>query len=365
MRHYNKEALIYIEPNYDDKFNQAIVDNYLFITDIFNQNDIPFMYLPKLLADDLINKVLQYNQPYLNNTHQIHPEKLYHVIINSLNLKIDCPTLIYLSGDGEVTHQFGLQSHEVFTSPEKLVLFVEELKNKIHPLNDETHTVLFRKISESRLPLFDQSFDLLKDEQSIDFYQEYSIEKTADDLFEEEAFKIPADLQKQIEQLSEAGYLSHLIKYLEILQQTTRKLSRLKITADYKIYLMDYEMREVEMSPLPKALYFLFLNHPEGISFKELPDYRAELMTIYKNISLRENPDKARRSIKKLTDPLDNSVHEKCSRIRASFLTVIAEDIAENYYITGDRGEAKKILLDRELVIYEKQTALQGLQISK
>jgi hypothetical protein len=124
---------------------------------------------------------------------------------------------------------------------------------------------------------------------------------------------------------------------------------------------MDYEMKEVKMSPLPKALYFLFLNHPEGILFKELTDYRTELMTIYKNISLRENPDEARESIKKMTDPFDNSVNEKCSRIRTAFLRVVAEDIAENYYITGYRGEEKKILLDRELVIYEKDSILQGL----
>ena len=124
---------------------------------------------------------------------------------------------------------------------------------------------------------------------------------------------------------------------------------------------MDYEMKEVKMSPLPKALYFLFLNHPEGILFKELTDYRTELMTIYKNISLRENPDEARESIKKMTDPFDNSVNEKCSRIRTAFLRVVAEDIAEKYYITGYRGEEKKILLDRELVIYEKDSILQGL----
>ena len=77
-------------------------------------------------------------------------------------------------------------------------------------------------------------------------------------------------------------------------------------------------------------------------------------MEIYKNISLRENPIKARRSIRKLTDPLDNSVHEKCSRIRAAFLSVVAEDIAKNYFVTGDRGEPKKVLLNRELFIYTK-----------
>ena len=30
-----------------------------------------------------------------------------------------------------------------------------------------------------------------------------------------------------------------------------------------------------------KAVYLLFLNHPEGILFKHLPDYREELTEIY------------------------------------------------------------------------------------
>ena len=364
MINYKKEALIYIEPHYNDKFNQSIVENYLFITDIFNQIETPFIYLPKLLSDDHINKVLEYNHPYLRDSHQTHPAKLYQVIIKSLNLKINGPTLVHLSDDGNVAHQFDLPSSNVFTSPERLMLFVADIRYKIRPvIKDDTESIRFRKASKSSRSLFDLSFDSLEESQSVkpykklqsfDPFKKRSKRKTADDLFEEQAFKIPDDLQKQIETLSEAGYLSHLIKYLEILQQATRKLSRLKITNDYKIWLMDYDTKEIEMSPLPKALYFLFLNHPEGISFKELPDYRSELTTIYKKISLRENPDKARRSIKKLTAPFDNSVHEKCSRIRAAFLTVIADDIAENYYITGDRGEAKKILLDRELVIYEK-----------
>lgn len=364
MTHYKKGALVYIEPYYDDKFNQTIVDNHRFITDIFNHNDIPFVYLPLLLTDLHINKVLEYNHPYLKNSHQIHPGKLYHVITQTLRLKIDGPTLLYLSDDGKVAHQFDLPSHEVFASPERLVLFVEEIGDKIRPITEEdTESVLFRRGAMKKSLSFDSLFDSIEESKSeesyskhipFDLFRKKTKKKSADDLFEEQAFIIPNDLENQIEALREAGYLSHLIKYLEILQQTTQKLSRIKITSDYRIYLMDYEMKEVEMSPLPKALYFLFLHHPKGITFKELPDYRAELLTIYQNISLRESPDKARKSIEKLTDPFDNSVHEKCSRIRAAFLTVVADDIAENYYITGDRGEAKTILLDRELVIYDK-----------
>ena len=374
MRYHNNEALIYIEPNYDDKFNKAIVDNYHFITDSFNQIDIPFIYLPTLLNDQHINKVLEYNHPYLQNAHRFHPQKLYYVIINSLNLNIERPTLVYLSDDGDATHQFDLPSHEIFSSPERLFVFLKEISSKIFPIADKAESVLFRRAHKLVRPSFnesrEESFDrLFEDSETLvkreTIFKKSLQRKTADNLFEEHAFKIPDDLQKQIETLSEAGYLSHLIKYLEILQQATRKLSRLRITADYKIYLLDYEMMEVEMSPLPKALYFLFLNHPQGVVFKELPDYREELMMIYKNISLRESPDKVRKSIKKLTNPFDNSVNEKCSRIRAAFLKVVAEDIAENYYIIGDRGEAKKILLDRELVIYDKQTTLQGLQNSQ
>lgn len=363
MRHYKKEALLYIEPVYNEEFNQTIAENYHFITDIFNYIDIPFIYLPKLLTDHHTNIVVKYNHPYLKETHQTHPDKLYHVIANSLQLKIDGPTLLYLSDEGDVKHQFDLPSHEVFALPETLFLFVEEIGDKIRPIEDKTDKVLFRRGDINKSLSFDSVFDSLEEgksvksyrkQSSINLFKKKSKKKTVDDLFEEQAFKIPNDLQNQIEALREVGYLSHLIKYLEILQETTQKLSRLKITSDYRIYLMDYEMKEVEMSPLPKALYFLFLYHPKGISFKELPDYRAELLTIYQNISLRESPDKARKSIEKLTDPFDNSVHEKCSRIRAAFLTVVAEDIAKNYYITGDRGEAKTILLDRELVMYDK-----------
>ncbi len=380
MINYKKGALIYIENFHSDEFNKEIIGNYDYILNAFNRIDIPFIYLPKLLTDSHFNRVLEYNHPYLKDSHHNHTDKLYHVISNSLNIAIDGPTLIYLSNNGDVTHQFPMPISEVFTSPSNLFLFAEHINNTIHPSideakyieessdilfrrtdkekDDDSDDVLFRDFKDARFSL-NETFDSLDERLPTKSYKKKTAldsfkKKTPDDLFEEQAFNIPHDLQQQIEELSEAGYLSHLIKYLEILQQTTQKLSRLKITADYKIYLMDYEMKEVRMAPLPKALYLLFLNHPEGISFKGLTDYREELLTIYKNISQRENPIKARTSIKKLTDPFDNSVHEKCSRIREAFLRVVADDIAQNYYITGGRGEDKKVLLDRELLIYDK-----------
>ena len=69
---------------------------------------------------------------------------------------------------------------------------------------------------------------------------------------------------------------------LELLQMEAArtKLSRLLITSDYRFFLIDYNNREVEMSPIHKALYLLFLNNPEGIESKHLSEHRDELLSI-------------------------------------------------------------------------------------
>ena len=107
------------------------------------------------------------------------------------------------------------------------------------------------------------------------------------------------------------------------------------------------------MPPLAKSLYILFLRHPEGILFKQLIDYHDELLSIYRNIFVHENIDRAKLSIRAMTDPMNNSVNEKCSHIRAAFLEVIADDIAQNYYVTGKRGEPKKVILDPSMVEFQ------------
>ena len=58
------------------------------------------------------------------------------------------------------------------------------------------------------------------------------------------------------------------------------KLSKLVITEDYRFVLADYN-QEVELQPVHKAVYLLFLAHPEGIEFKKLSEYREELTGYY------------------------------------------------------------------------------------
>jgi hypothetical protein len=111
---------------------------------------------------------------------------------------------------------------------------------------------------------------------------------------------------------------------------------------------------EINMYPLPKAVFFLFLNHPEGILFKHLPDYRDELIALYKKVSGRENLTDMEKSITDVVNPTLNSINEKCSRIREAFIKHFDESLAQNYFITGSRAVPKKILLDRELLVLDK-----------
>ena len=121
---------------------------------------------------------------------------------------------------------------------------------------------------------------------------------------------------------------------------------------DGTVMLTDYK-KEVRMEPLTKAVYLLFLKHPEGIAFKDLPDYRDELTKIYSTLRPLGLSQKALQSIEDVTNPLLNSINEKCSRIKAAFTAEVDATLADQYYITGKSGEPKKVTLPRKMVIWE------------
>jgi hypothetical protein len=166
---------------------------------------------------------------------------------------------------------------------------------------------------------------------------------------EEDVEAVMSEVQMLVERLRQSGVGEWALQQLF---QPTQKLSRLHVRYG-RIFLPDYNNVEIKMPPLSKAIYLLYLHHPEGIKFSYLPDYRRELLSMYEMISGRDNREDIRRSIDDVTDPTRNSINEKCSRIKQAFLRVFDDSIARNYYITGERGEAKKILLPQDLIVWE------------
>ena len=131
------------------------------------------------------------------------------------------------------------------------------------------------------------------------------------------------------------------------------KFSRITITKDCTVLLTDYGNKEVKMEPMTKAIFLLYLKHPEGIAFKQLPDYRKELADIYNRIKPLGLNDRVLKSIEDVTNPLLNSINEKCSRVKAAFLPLVDASLVDHYYIIGKGGEEKKIILPRNLVVWE------------
>lgn len=140
------------------------------------------------------------------------------------------------------------------------------------------------------------------------------------------------------------------------------KLSRLVITEDYRFVLADYQ-KEVELQPVHKAVYLLFLAHPEGIEFKRLADYREELTKYYTATAKGLDRDKIVEGVDHLVNPLDNAINEKCSRIKKTFLDMMDEYTASYYIISSHTQKhfegsnriwyerLKIITLPRELVV--------------
>ncbi|MBR4898296.1 MAG: hypothetical protein IKZ48_05875 [Prevotella sp.] len=127
---------------------------------------------------------------------------------------------------------------------------------------------------------------------------------------------------------------------------------QLVVTEDYKVILADGADTEVKMEPLVKAVYLLFLSHPEGIVLKCLPGYRKELTSLYLLLRPYGMTDRVMQSIEDVTNPTLNSINEKCARIRKAFSGLLPKSVARYYSISGKRGEAKKIDLVRANVIW-------------
>ena len=182
------------------------------------------------------------------------------------------------------------------------------------------------------------------------------------------------ELKRLIEQLQAEGRKDLLLKAIGVplleelrIEAAKGRLSRLVITEDYRFILEDYH-KEVELQPVHKAVYLLFLAHPEGIEFKRLADYRGELTRYYMATAKIMDKEKVVESVDHLINPLDNAINEKCSRIKKVFLELMDEYTASYYIISSHTQKhiagssriwyerLKVITLPRELVVAVKAT---------
>ena len=124
--------------------------------------------------------------------------------------------------------------------------------------------------------------------------------------------------------------------------------TKVRITRGLRVYIGP---KELKIRPMAKAVLLLFLKHPEGIQLKCIADYREELAGYYRRVSRSQNREVIEQSIERIMDCFSNHLNVNIARINAAMGTVVENVIP--YRIEGAAGEAKNILLDRSLVIWE------------
>ena len=319
--------VLYLEKTYNQDINSYIQANLGSIQKEYAKRSCDFIYLPYWLSNNNVQELVKYNAAQsLDST--INPSNITPHFTEKFFEWIKCqapdiPIVISISRrpvDGHIRRFVAFPVNDA----DMKSFFSVHAYISIYPKGP-----LYRLIPG---PTEDASLE-------------------ADEFFSSEAKRLILEIQERVNRLRAIGFYSAAIKALR--SQSPISPSRLLITKDFRLFLTDYENTEIIMTPLPKAVFLLFLKHPEGILFKELPQYKEELLNIYKQITNRDNIQDILSSIENVTNPHRNSINEKCSRIREAFVEHFDESLMASYFITGERGTAKKIALNRTYVVWE------------
>lgn len=275
---------------------------------------------------DIFNSILtedfksQLDGPCFLRVYEDYDEKVWYARFTNIT---DC--------DCEDFEEIVLRCTYTLTNIDFLVTDGSGIEKKV-----EEYDILFRSGDDEEIDAeeaFQEEIERLNAENELPFEDRQALE----------------EIRCNIKKLLSHGVNLDIIRTLF---QVNVEKSRLKISSDNRIFLVDYDNTEIIMPNLAKAVFFLYLKHPEGIALKMMPDYEEELFRIYKGLG-EWNLIRIRATIHNLVDPSTNRMNEQLSKIRRYFLAKIDEGIATPYIITGERGEARKISLDRKLVIWE------------
>ncbi len=296
--------VFYVENEYDTVVNDFILEHYKELQRNFVNRDLNLVYLPKLSGLEVSPEVLQYMFPYLSpdtlfKNDITNIEKLKQYIVSGV---VEGPALLHRIRQRTDSEYYYFSYCPLVPGSEISLSDQFEWYVRHTTFRFEGDHVCFGHIDS------DQT-DEIADRDFVDDVDPLET-KSNKDLAEE--------IRERIKELRRRGVqLDMLNEFVE--EQPT--LSRLVITNEYRIYLPDYNNVEITMPPLPKSVYLLFLRHPEGIPFKQLTDYREELLDIYKEVGNRVVERNVRNSIRDITDPTNNSINEKSAKLFSNILT--------------------------------------------
>lgn len=365
----DRSQVIYVEELYDEQANRFITDNYHGVRRLFERRGYEFIYLPMLFKDEELKRKVMYYAPYLQTKivedKRLRSSYLLNFLSSSHLGEAVKPSILFgpeRCGDEWLFQACelplsGVASKDIVQLMDAVslgTLFVNEscamsdnvLMNYQHSSEPRSSMSIEseEKRSARKRSLFSRMVDRIQGELFEDDTENYAPQR-------DEVAEILESLENSVKKLRLQGVtLSAIHEFID----KQEPLSPLVITDDLRIFLPQYNHIEIELSAQRKALYFLFLNHPEGIVLQRLEEYHKELMNYYKQTSGGVVTPRMEESIKRLETYGNNQLNVVLTRIREAFCTKFDERLARHYYITGERGQAYKIGLPSELIRWEE-----------
>lgn len=391
-----RRQIIYVENLYDERINTIIKEKYDWLKWTFKRANLDFVYLPMFFNDEEIKEKVLYYAPYLTediiekvelrsshilgymshleNRPKITPSLLYAPEKENGGWVFQGQTIDIDGGDNEITKWFENTVSEI----------EEELMPKVQfslAPKDSGPKIRFQKVEEESLTgmtgescpdaepqveysqtpgFWEKAFKKVKkfgksivEEDENTGTTNEPAPSSLDEILDEDVRDTLEDLERNIERLRLLGIPLSAISEFVAKYET---VSRLRITEDLRILLPDYNNREVKMGASIKAIYFLFLNHPEGIILQQLESYHHELVNYYLQASHKEVlTDRMIETIINLEYPGNNNLNSILSKIKTYFRATIDEHLAKNYYIIGKPGQPYKIALDNIIIDWEDE----------
>jgi hypothetical protein len=349
--------IIYFEKELNKGLSLYIRRNYKMLKSKFAAKDLNFIYFPLISnSSTKIHELISYYLPQLN--YYTLPEK----VADNFNEKM--LSQIFNNFHDEIN--FISDKNEFVPAQIKS----EELLNLIDFKSNINSGLLFFKYEKGVIGVSDyfysnsnHDYELFFDEAIkyivIDNWEDYCLGDNMIASFlpaidyteqlDDDAKEVVQELENKLADLKDSGQLLFLIPVLkDLLNKQSQKIdfnSISKIEIDYqnKIQLPFFK-KEVELSHLTKAIYFLFLKHPEGINLKDLGNYKKELLTIYTSVSNQLDYDKMAKSVDDVINIETKAIYTHLSRIKSAFYKIMDASFAK-YYIVSGSGEDERIVL--------------------
>ncbi len=333
--------VIYFEGN--ARIDRFVRRNHDWLVRKFAQKGLDFCFLP-ILGE----RLLAYNAPQLSQEKRegVCRQVLAHGIFQ--HDPFETPSLVFSITDVQTNGQDWVEMQSISIN----CRWFERLKSIFSARACAIADVIRQaKLSAYRDNATEKSTgqpSVTSHESDTDF-PKFSISPSASEL-DDDLRDVVEQIKSKINILRNRGISTMFLH--AIIDEQNQPLSRLLITNDFRIILPDYGNREIHMPALQKAVFLLFLRHPEGIRFKQLSEHYYELFRLYRALNPMGTTARQQRSVQNVVNPLNNSINEQCARIRDAFVTSFDESMASHYCITGKRGELKRITLDPSMVIW-------------